>query len=62
MKRPNKEMIQKALDLVIQAEAAWKSAWDGGIPAGRADTEGISSGLSTVRELLQHISRHTLPS
>jgi hypothetical protein len=54
MKRPNKEMIQKALDLVIQAEKAWKAAWEGGVPF-QSGTIEISSGLSTARDLLQHI-------
>ena len=57
MKRPNQELIQKALDLVVEAEKAWRIAWEDGVPAGRADTDGISSGLSTARDLLQHISR-----
>jgi hypothetical protein len=56
MKRPNKEMLKKALDLVIEAENAWKAAWDGGIPAGRSDTDGISHGLSTARDLLRHLT------
>jgi hypothetical protein len=55
MKRPNKEMIQKALDLVIQAEKAWRAAWEDGIPAGRADTEGISCGLASARKFLGHL-------
>jgi hypothetical protein len=51
------EMVRKTLDLVIEAEKTWKAAWDGGIPVGRTDVDGIDSGLATARQLLEHISR-----
>ena len=49
------------MGLVVEAEKAWRAAWEGGIPAGRADTDGISSGLSTARDLLQRISNQIKP-
>jgi predicted transcriptional regulator len=56
MNRPNKELIQQALEKAVQAEKAWRAAWEDGIPAGRADTDAVSSGLSTARDFLQRFS------
>jgi hypothetical protein len=57
MKGPNKELIRKALALVIEAEKTWRAAWGNRIPALRTDTQAVTSGLSTARDMLRNISQ-----
>jgi hypothetical protein len=55
MKSPNIEFVQKAFKLVVEAEKAWRDAWNQQIPAGRMETDAISSALSSARDLLQNL-------
>jgi hypothetical protein len=56
MKRPNKNMIVKALDLVIQAEKLWRGAWDKGPPPTPqllALGDGLEAAKTGLRNLIQ---------
>jgi hypothetical protein len=56
MKHPNKTMILKALDLVVQAEKLWRGAWDKGPPATpqlMVLGEGLEAAKAGLRSLIQ---------
>ena len=60
-KRPDAKRILEALDLVAQAQIAWRAAWPEGIPALQSEEDKISQGLHDAREYLARMSQSSTP-